>query len=88
MNSDVTKVGVSLRRLTDKAGIDIFNEKKRKCRNHRCPDSVYLNKLLLIIYLSDIETLVCLREMTLTGFTSFGFAQNMIHDFQSTVLNS
>ena len=65
----------------------IFNE-KRKCCNHRCPDSVYFNTLLLIIYFSAIETLVCSREMSLIGFTSFGFAQNTIHDFQITVLNS
>ena len=26
--------------------------------------------------------------MSLTGSTSFGFAQNTIHDFQNTVLNS
>ena len=56
--------------------------------NHRCPNSVYLNILLLIKYLSAIETLVCLREFSLRGSTSFGFAQNTIHDFQNTVLNS
>ena len=28
----------------------------------------------------------CHREMSLTGSTSFGFAQNTIHDFQNTVL--
>ena len=65
----------------------IFNE-KGKCCNHRCPDSVYFNTLLLIIYLSAIETLVCRREMSLIGSTSFGFAQNTIYDFQNTVLNS
>ena len=52
----------------------VFNE-KRKCCSHRCPDSVYFNTLLLIIYLSAIETLVCCREMSLIGSTSFGFAQ-------------
>ena len=65
----------------------IFNE-KGKCCNHHCPDSVYLNTLLLIIYLSAIETLACRREMSLIGSTSFGFTQNMIHDFQNTVLNA
>ena len=70
----------------NRAVIYIFNEKK-KCCNHRCPDSVYFNTLLLIVYLSAIETLTCRGEMTLTGSTSFGFAQNMIHDFQNTVLN-
>ena len=56
--------------------------------HHGCPDSVYFNTLLLIIYLSAIETLICRREMSLIGSTSFGFAQNTIHDFQNTVLNS
>ena len=60
--------------------------KKRKCCNHRCPDSVYFLTLLLIM--SVIETLICRREMSLLGSTSFGFAQNTIHDFQNTVLNS
>ena len=44
--------------------------------------------MLLIIYLSAIETLVSHREMSLKGSTSFGFTQNMILDFQNTVLNS
>ena len=64
----------------------IFNEKRKYC-NHRCPDPVYFNTLLFIIYLSALKTLVCRREMSLTGSTSFGFAQNMIYDFQNTVLN-
>ena len=67
----------------------IFNV-KGKCCNDRCPDSVNSNTLLLIIYLNVIETLVCRREMSLIGSTSFGFAQlvNTIHDFQNTALNS
>ena len=65
----------------------IFNE-KRKCCNHRCPDSVYLNTLCLITYLSAIKTLVCHRGMNSIGSTSFSFAQNTIHDFQNTELNS
>ena len=44
-----------------------------KCCNHRCPDSVYFNTLLLIINLSSVETLDCRREMSLIGSTSFGF---------------
>ena len=40
------------------------------------------------VYLSAIKTLTCQRETSLTGSTSFGFVQNMIHDFQNTVLNS
>ena len=36
----------------------------------------YFNTLLFIIYLSAIETLICRREMSLIGSTSFGFAQN------------
>ena len=66
---------------------DIFNEKRKSC-NHRCPDSVYFHTLLLIIYFCAIETLICRREMRLIGSTSFGFAQNMMHDFQNTILNS
>ena len=61
---------------------------KKECYNHRCPDSVQFNMLLLIMYLSAIETLVCRREMSLIGSTSFGYSQNMIHNFQNTVLNS
>ena len=83
----VTKLGVSFRQQNDIAVIDIFNEKRKSC-NHRCPDSVYFHTLLLIIYFSVIERLICRREMNLIGSTSFGFAQNMIHDFQNTVLNS
>ena len=44
--------------------------------------------LLLIIYSSAIERLICHREMSLIGSTSFNFAQNTMHDFQNTVLNS
>ena len=40
------------------------------------------------VYLSAIETLICGREMSLIGSTSFGFAQNTIHDFHNTLLNS
>ena len=69
------------------AVIDIFNE-KRKCCNHRCPVSVYFHMLLLIIYFSAIKTLTSRGEMSLMASTSFGFAQNTIHDFQNTVLNS
>ena len=61
---------------------------KKECCNHRYPDSVYLHTLLLIIYLSAIERLICRREMSLIGSTSFGFEQNTIHDFQNTVLTS
>ena len=57
----------------------------KKCCNHRCPDSVYFNTLLLVIYLSAIETLICRRETSLIGSTSFGFSQNTIHDFRNTV---
>ena len=57
------------------------------CCNHRCLYSVYSNTLL-IMYLSAIGKLVCRREISLIGCTSFGFAQNTIHDFQNTVLNS
>ena len=62
--------------------------KKRKSCNHRFPDSVYFHTLLFIIYLSDVERVICRREMSLIESTSFGFAQNTMHDFQNTVLNS
>ena len=65
----------------------MFNEKRKSC-SHQCPDSVYFHTLLLIVYLSAIERLICRREMSLIGSTSFGFVQNTIHDFQNTVLNS
>ena len=42
---------------------------------------VYFHTLLLVIYLSAIERLICRREMSLIGSTSFGFAQNTTHDF-------
>ena len=32
--------------------------------------------------------LFVVEKMSLIGSTSFGFAQNMIRDFQNTVLNS
>ena len=83
----VTMVGVSLHQYNEIAVINLFN-KKRKCCNHQYRHSVYFYTLLLIIYLSAIETLICRREMSLIGSTSFGFAQNTIHDFQNTVYNS
>ena len=52
------------------AVIDIFDEKRKSC-NHRCPDSVYFHTLLLIMYLSAIERLICRLEMSLRGSTSF-----------------
>ena len=39
-------------------------------------------------YLSAIETFICRREISLIGSTSFGFAQNALHDFLNTLLNS
>ena len=48
-------------------------------------DSVYFHTLLLIIHLSAIERL---GEISLIGSNSFGLAQNTMHDFQNTVLNS
>ena len=40
------------------------------------------------ISLGAIETLICHREMSLKGSTSFGFAQDTINDFRNKVLNS
>ena len=61
--------------------------KKEGC-NHRYPASDYFHTLLLTVYLNAIERFICRREMSLIGSTSFDFAQNTIHDFQNTVLNS
>ena len=46
--------------------------------------------ILLILYsvVNTIETVICSREINLIGSTSFGFAQNTIHDFENTVLES
>ena len=43
-----------------------------------------------IIYLSAIKRLTCIcgREMSLIGSTFFSFAQNKMHDFQNTLMNS
>ena len=83
----VAKLGVVVCQQNNIAIIDIFNKEIKSC-NHQCPDSVYFHTQLVIIYLSVIERLICRREMSLIGSTSFGFAQNTIHDFQNTVLNS
>ena len=82
----VTKVECIIAPIERYDGYRYFQLKK--CCNHRCPDSVYFNLLLLIIHLSAIETLICRREMTLIGSTFFGSAQNTLHDFQNTVLKS
>ena len=44
---------------------------------------VFLEPSILIA----TETLICRREISLAGSTSFDFAQHTIHDFQNTVLN-
>ena len=49
---------------------------------------ILFNTLLLIIYLSADERLICRKEMSLIWPTAFSFAQNTIRDFQNTVLNS
>ena len=53
--------------------------------NPTTPDSLYFHTMLLIIYLGAIERLICRREMSLIGFTSFGLAQNTMHDFQNSL---
>ena len=63
-------------------------KKKKKFSDDQCPNPVYFNTPLLIRYLSATETLICRKEMSLIGPTSFGFAQNKIHDFQNTLLKS
>ena len=49
-------------------------------------DSFYFHTLLFIIYLSATETLFCRGEMSSIRSTSFGFAQNTIHDFQNDLV--
>ena len=56
--------------------------------NDQFPNTAYFNSLLLIIYMGVLQTLICGREMSLMGSTSFSFAQNTIHDIRNTVLNS
>ena len=51
-------------------------------------DKCHTSVFNALIYLSAIGRLICRREMSLIGSTSFGFAQNTMHDFQNTVLNS
>ena len=51
------------------------------------PESSLFYTQLLVIYLSGIVTLICHGE-SLIGSTSFGFAQNTIHDFRNAELNS
>ena len=46
-------------------------------------DPVYFNTLFLVKYLSAIKILICRREMSLIGSTSYDFAQNMIHDLSN-----
>ena len=53
-----------------------FPLKKRKCCNHRCLDSVYFNRIYAVVNYIFECYLICRREMSLIGFTTFGFAQN------------
>ena len=61
---------------------------KTKFSNDECPSPVYFNAPFLIICLNSIETLICHGTIELIGSASFRFAQNMLHDFRNTVLNS
>ena len=47
--------------------IYIFSIKKQNIPMINCPDPVYFNTPLLIIYLSAIETLTCQREIDFNG---------------------
>ena len=64
--------------------------KRKKYSYDWCPTPVYFKSLLLVIYLSAFETIInfVVEKLSLIGFTSFGFAQNTILDFQNTILNS
>ena len=48
----------------------------------QCCKPVYFDTPLLVIFER------CYGELSLIGSTSFGFAQNTLHDFSNTVLNS
>ena len=52
------------------------------------PYQVYVNTPPLILYLSAIKTLFVIEKLSLIGPSSFGFAQNAIHDFRNNVFNS
>ena len=54
-----------------------------KFSDDRFPIPVYLNTPLLITDLSGIETLIYHGETDFIGSTSFGFAQNTLHDFRN-----
>ena len=62
--SDEKKLCASLHQYNEIAVTDIFN-KKGKCCNLRCPDSdfyLFFYTMLLILYSSAIETLICRRD--------------------------
>ena len=42
----------------------------------------------VVSYIFKCYQNTCHREMSLIGSASFGFAQNMMHNFENTVLNS
>ena len=58
LRDELTKVVSSIAPI---AAIDIFNIKEYSY--DRCPDPFYFDTLLLIIYLSAIETLICHKEI-------------------------
>ena len=69
------------------SGYRYFQKKKEEYSYDWCPNPLYFNILLLIIYLSAIlKHLFVIQKLTFIG--SFGFAQNTLHDFQYIVLNS
>ena len=70
------------------SGYRDFHYKEKKYSYDRCCNTVYFKTPFLIIYFSAIEHLFVIEYLSLKGFTSFGFAQNKLHDFRNTVLNS
>ena len=54
----------------------------------RCPNPVYFNIPLLIVYCSAIKHLFVIQKLRFIVSTFFGFAQNTLRAFQNTVLNS
>ena len=73
----------SLRPWNAIAATDNIFDKKKEYSYYRYPNSVYFNIPLLIIYLINYRnTYLSLQKLCLIGLTSFGFAQNTLHDFQ------
>ena len=68
------------------SGYRHFQWKKEELQSSMPWFCLFSHAVINYIYLSAIKRLICRREMSLIGSTSFGFTQNMMHDFKNTVL--